>query len=272
MPGMVQEDAAVFGALLILGDAAFDLVLDAPAGFGEGEDGGFVAFADQGIEGLLEAGLFHGDHFGELAPAGGQRLKRDLVGVGQRAEGVAHAISEARDEAGVQPVGLGAFAFGDAEGLDAARIDEADGKAGRRQGLDEGVGVGADRLQHHPFDALALEACEQGGEGLGPVGGPKDGAGRQADIEITLAGIDAGGRGKSHAIAPACGPAQAAQATVRSTPLSECARAGTTILAIRNPTSCTRSGQSNPGRPKMQEPINVASTNRAPPLRSILNR
>ena len=69
-------------------------------------------------------------------------LQRDLVGVGQRAEGVAHAISEARDEAGVQPVGLGAFAFGDAEGLDAARIDEADGKAGRRQGLDEGVGVG----------------------------------------------------------------------------------------------------------------------------------
>ena len=173
-----EEDAAVFGALLILGDAAFDLVLDAPAGFGESEDGGFVAFADQAIESLLEAALFHSDHFGELAPAGGQRLKRDLVGVAQRAEGVAHAISEARDEAGVQPVGLGAFAFGDAEGLDAARIDEADGKAGRRQSLDERVGVGADRLQHHPFDALALEACEQGGEGLGPVGGPKDGAGR----------------------------------------------------------------------------------------------
>jgi hypothetical protein len=56
-----------------------------------------------------------------------RRKRADFQGFGVRhgTGCAAHGKSKARNETGVQPVGLGAPAFGDAQSLDPARIDHA---------------------------------------------------------------------------------------------------------------------------------------------------
>ncbi len=70
---------------------------------------------------------------------------------------LAHALSKAGDEGGVQPVGLGDQPFGGAERLDLARIGQGDVELGCAQGGDEGIGVGADRLQGDRVDPALLD-------------------------------------------------------------------------------------------------------------------
>ena len=80
--------------------------------------------AISGVEGLGEAGLLHGDKLGQLAAARGKRLERDRFGRRRGAEALGHGASKARDEAGVQPVGLGDAPLGGAEGAHLARVGE----------------------------------------------------------------------------------------------------------------------------------------------------
>src|SRR5918994_4537645 len=150
----------------------------------------------------------------------------------------AHHQSEARDEAGVQPVGFGAASFGLAEGLDAARIDDPDLKSGLDQRLDDGLGVVADRLEHHASDAGLAQACDQAGDvGLGVVeAGGLPGRGK-TKVEEALAGLDAGHTQRLHGIGPVCGlPTLGdARATVRSRATGRVRPCRTTARSGREP-------------------------------------
>jgi hypothetical protein len=197
-----------------------------------------VAFKDERLGGLFEAGLLDGDQLGELAAAHRERLEGLGVGIREGSHGIAHHQSEARDEAGVQPVGFGAASFGLAEGLDAARIDDPDLKSGLDQRLDDGLGVVADRLEHHASDAGLAQACDQAGDvGLGVVeAGGLPGRGK-TKVEEALAGIDAGHTQRLHGIGPVCGlPTLGdARATVRSRATGQVRPCRTTARSGREP-------------------------------------
>ena len=133
MPGIEVRIARLRARSGAGGDAPVEGRLDLGAGRRQGLDHRPVAVGDQGIEGLGEAGLLHGDQLGELAPAGRERLERDLVGFGSGAQVLGHAMSKARDQGRVQPVGLGDQPFGGPKGPDPARIDQPDREAGGGQ-------------------------------------------------------------------------------------------------------------------------------------------
>ena len=120
-----------------------------------------MAGGDLRVEGLGEAGLLHGDQLGELAPAGGERLERNRFGLRSGAKAVGHGASKARDEAGVQPIGLGDAPFGGAEGADLSRVGEADLEALRHQRRGQGPGIGADRLQRDAGGAAVAQGRDQ---------------------------------------------------------------------------------------------------------------
>ena len=63
-----------------------------------------MAFKDERLGGLFEAGLLDGDQLGEMAAAHRERLEGLGVVIREGLHGIAHHQSEARDEAGVQPV------------------------------------------------------------------------------------------------------------------------------------------------------------------------
>jgi hypothetical protein len=128
-----DEDLALASEPGIGGDGRLEPALDLGAGGRKRRDHRAVAGGDGLVEGLREAGLLHGDELGQLAPAGGERLQRDRIGLGGGTETFRHGASKARDEARVQPVGLGDAPLGGAEGADLPRVGEADLEAGRRQ-------------------------------------------------------------------------------------------------------------------------------------------
>ena len=197
-----DEDLALAGERGIGGDRGLEPALDLGAGGLERRDHRAVAGGDLRVEGLGEAGLLHGDELGQLAPAGGKRLERNRFGLGRGAEALGHGASKARDEAGVQPVGLGDAPLGGAEGADLARIGEADLEALRDQRRGQGPGVGADRLQRDAGGAAPAQRLDQRRDAGGVVADAQGlGGGIEAEVEKALADVDAGdGVGCEHVI------------------------------------------------------------------------
>jgi hypothetical protein len=161
-----------------------------------------MAGGDLGIEGLGEAGLLHGDKLGQLAAARGKRLERDRFGRRRGAEALGHGASKARDEAGVQPVGLGDAPLGGAEGAHLARIGEADLEALRDQRRGQGPGIGADRLERDAAGAAPAHRLDQRRDAGSVVPDAQGlGGGIEVEVEKALADVDAGnGVGCEHVI------------------------------------------------------------------------
>jgi hypothetical protein len=188
-------------------------MLYARARFGQHRDDLAAALRDLLVDGLLEARLLHRRHFHQLAPA--RRKRADLQGfrARDRAGRIAHDESKARDQLGVQPVGLGALALGGAPSLDAARIDHGDVEIGARQRPHQSARIGADRFEHDAPHAGALEPIDDDVDAFGDVRRPKAApARRQCDIEKVAPDIDAGRTdGCCHGSAPVCGLARPAR-------------------------------------------------------------
>ena len=197
-----DEDLALAGKRGVGGDGRLELVLDLGAGGLERGDHRAVARGDAFVEGLAEAGLLHGDELCELAPAGGKRLQRDRLWFRRGAEAVGHGASKARDQPGVQPIGLGDASLGGAEGANLARIGEADLEALRDERRGQRPGVGSDRLHCDAGCAAPAQGCDQRGDAGGVVPDASRLGGRfEPEVEKALADVDAGnGVGCEHVI------------------------------------------------------------------------
>src|SRR5665213_2470925 len=96
----------------VAGDALLEFAFDLAPFECQGRDRGAMAVEDQRFDGLLEPRLFHGDDLDDLAPPRRECLEGELLGAGQGPDDIGHGQSKPRDEAGVQPVRLGAVALG----------------------------------------------------------------------------------------------------------------------------------------------------------------
>ena len=202
MPGIEVRNLALAGECGIGGDRGFEPALDLGAGSLQRRDHRAMAGGDLGIEGLGEAGLLHGDKLGQLAAARGKRLERDRFGRRRGAEALGHGASKARDEAGVQPVGLGDAPLGGAEGAHLARVGEADLEALRDQRRGQGPGIGADRLERDAAGAAPAHRLDQRRDAGSVVPDAQGlGGGIEVEVEKALADVDAGnGVGCEHVI------------------------------------------------------------------------
>jgi hypothetical protein len=161
------------------------------------EDGDHLPtrFEDQRVEGLFEARLLDGDRFRQLPPSCRQSLQDLVLDVRQGAQFMGHRMSKARNQAGVQLVGLGDQALGVAKRLDAPRIDQENLHPRLDQRHGQLARIAADRLDRH----LARAALPQGGEdGRDPclrVGRPdRLGEGMKAKVEPKRTDVNAGRR------------------------------------------------------------------------------
>ena len=185
MPG-IEVRITRLRARPIGADALVEFRLNGRAGALQGLDHRPVTVGHQGIEGLGETRLLHGDQLGDLAPTGRERLEPDLIECGRGVQVLGHALSKARDEGCVQPVGLGDLSFSRAEGPDPARIDQGDR---------DGMGIGTDRLQGDAQDAARAQGGDQAFDaGRGVVTPERLGGGMEPEVEEVLADIDAGHR------------------------------------------------------------------------------
>jgi hypothetical protein len=115
-----DEDLPLAGERRISRDRRLETALHLGAGGLQRRDHRAVAGSEACVESLGEAGLLHGDQLRELTPAGGKRLERKRFGLRRGAKAVGHDASKARDQASVQPVGLGDASLGRAKGADLA--------------------------------------------------------------------------------------------------------------------------------------------------------
>jgi len=129
------------------------------------------------------------------------------LGAGHGSGGVLHHQSEARDELGVQPVGLGLLAFGDPERPDPLGIDDSDLEARLGQRSHQMGGVSSDRFQHHPANVLAPKALDHHLHALRAAGRAEYPSRRlQAHVEEIPADIHAGRAQTRHSSAPVFEP------------------------------------------------------------------
>jgi hypothetical protein len=197
-----DEDLPLAGECRIGRDRRLEPAFHLGAGGLQRGDHRAMAGGDLRAEGLGEAGLLHGDELGQLPPAGGKRLERKRFGLRGGAEAVGHGASKARDQAGVQPVGLGDAPLGGAEGADLARVGDADLEAFRDQRGGQRPGVGTDRLERDaPRATPAQRLDERADAGRVVPDAQRPGGGLEAEVEKALADVDAGdGRGCEHVI------------------------------------------------------------------------
>jgi hypothetical protein len=88
-------------------DSLRQLFLDRTTCFFQGRSEVATGIDDHLVHHLSEPSLLHAEKFDQLSAASRQGLQDQLIGVGDWAKVLAHLVSKARDEGGVQPVGLG---------------------------------------------------------------------------------------------------------------------------------------------------------------------
>jgi hypothetical protein len=127
--------------------------------------------------------LLHADHLDQLAPPGDQ-LGQDLgLLIEHRPRLGAHLLGEARDQLGVEPVGLGQAADSACEGADPGRVDHGERQAGGDRGPRDRDLEATGRLEHGKLGADRGQARHERLEALA-VAGHREPFGRGAQVYV----------------------------------------------------------------------------------------
>ena len=141
---------------------------------------------------VLELLLAHGDLVDQLAAAGQDLAQLGARRVGRRGRGRAHHLAIARDQPGIDPVGLGLQAHAAREVAHPLRVDDRRQHALRHELAMRGPLVAAGSLHHHQAAGTIAERAHQRLDPGRIVADAKSpAAARQVAVEPGLADVQA---------------------------------------------------------------------------------